>query len=86
MLAEGIDIVPWLVAVEGAAAEDTVADGMSVKDAAAGDAAVAGTEGEETGILDESAITTHDEHGVPIPVTIPIDLAPGVRVVFTTRL
>ncbi|KFI82118.1 YfiH family protein [Bifidobacterium psychraerophilum DSM 22366] len=86
MLAEGIDIVPWLVALEGAAAEDTVADGMSVKDAAAGDAAVAGTEGEETGILDESAIATHDEHGVPIPVTIPIDLAPGVRVVFTTRL
>lgn len=41
---------------------------------------------DEHGVVDSSAIPTHDAGGAPIPVTIPIDLAPGVKVVYTTRL
>ena len=37
-------------------------------------------------ILDSNAIDPTDKHGNPIPVTIPIMLAPGVKVVYTTRL
>ncbi|MCH4209059.1 polyphenol oxidase family protein [Bifidobacterium sp.] len=37
-------------------------------------------------ILDSSAMSPTDSAGNPIPVTIPIDLAPGVKVVYTTRL
>lgn len=37
-------------------------------------------------ILDSNAISPTDEAGNPIPVTIPIALAPGVTVVYTTRL
>ncbi|KAB5606259.1 polyphenol oxidase family protein [Bifidobacterium jacchi] len=37
-------------------------------------------------ILDSNAISPTDETGNPIPVTIPIALAPGVTVVYTTRL
>lgn len=37
-------------------------------------------------ILDENRIADHDGDGNPIPVTIPIELAPGVRVTYTTRL
>ncbi|MEE1295907.1 MAG: polyphenol oxidase family protein [Bifidobacterium sp.] len=37
-------------------------------------------------ILDSSAIEPTDDEGNPIPVTIPIVLAPGVTVVYTTRL
>ena len=37
-------------------------------------------------ILDSNAIDPIDVDGNPIPVTIPIMLAPGVKVVYTTRL
>ena len=37
-------------------------------------------------VVDSSAIATHDVDGAPIPVTIPVNLAPGVKVVYTTRL
>ena len=37
-------------------------------------------------ILDSNAISPTDEEGNPVPVTIPIALAPGVTVVYTTRL
>ena len=37
-------------------------------------------------ILDSNAIAPTDVDGNPIPVTIPIMLAPGVKVVYTTRL
>lgn len=37
-------------------------------------------------ILDGSAIPSTDDEGQPIPVTIPVVLAPGVRVIYTTRL
>ncbi|MFT8704585.1 polyphenol oxidase family protein [Bifidobacterium aquikefiricola] len=37
-------------------------------------------------ILDDTRIDDHDSAGNPIPVTIPIDLAPSVRVTYTTRL
>ena len=37
-------------------------------------------------ILDSNAIDPTDKNGNPIPVTIPIMLAPGVKVVYTTRL
>ncbi|WEV67781.1 polyphenol oxidase family protein [Bifidobacterium sp. ESL0769] len=37
-------------------------------------------------ILDSNAIAPTDSAGNPIPVTIPIDLAPGIKVVYTTRL
>ncbi|NMN00201.1 copper oxidase [Bifidobacterium sp. DSM 109958] len=37
-------------------------------------------------IVDSNAISSTDRDGRPIPVTIPIALAPGVTVVYTTRL
>ena len=37
-------------------------------------------------ILDSMAISPVDKQGQPIPVTIPVALAPGVTVVYTTRL
>ena len=37
-------------------------------------------------ILDSSAIEPTDDEGNPIPVTIPIVLAPGINVIYTTRL
>lgn len=37
-------------------------------------------------ILDSTAIDPTDKAGNPIPVTIPIALAPGIKVVYTTRL
>ncbi|MBT1177776.1 laccase domain-containing protein [Bifidobacterium callimiconis] len=37
-------------------------------------------------ILNSSTIPSHDKAGRPIPVTIPIQLAPGIKVVYTTRL
>lgn len=37
-------------------------------------------------ILDSNAIDPTDKNGNPIPVTIPIMLAPDVKVVYTTRL
>ena len=37
-------------------------------------------------IIDSNAISSTDKAGRPIPVTIPIALAPGVTVVYTTRL
>ncbi|KFI49910.1 polyphenol oxidase family protein [Bifidobacterium biavatii] len=37
-------------------------------------------------ILDSSKISSTDRDGNPIPVTIPIALAPGVTVIYTTRL
>lgn len=41
---------------------------------------------DEYELVDSTAIPHHDREGLPIPVTIPIDLAPGVQVVYTTRL
>lgn len=40
--------------------------------------------GEE--ILDSNSISATDKDGRPIPVTIPVMLAPGIKVVYTTRL
>ena len=40
----------------------------------------------DRGILDSNALPSTDADGRPIPVTIPIALAPGVRVIYTTRL
>lgn len=37
-------------------------------------------------ILDSNAIAPTDSAGNLIPVTIPVDLAPGIKVVYTTRL
>lgn len=37
-------------------------------------------------ILNSSAVKHTDEHDNPIPVTIPIALAPGISVIYTTRL
>ncbi|MDF7640395.1 polyphenol oxidase family protein [Bifidobacterium sp. ESL0784] len=37
-------------------------------------------------IIDSNAIAPVDAAGNPIPVTIPIDLAPGIKVIYTTRL
>ena len=37
-------------------------------------------------ILDSSSISSTDKAGRPIPVTIPIALAPGITVTYTTRL
>ena len=37
-------------------------------------------------ILDSNQISSTDKEGRPIPVTIPIALAPGITVVYTTRL
>ncbi|NEG96343.1 laccase domain-containing protein [Bifidobacterium sp. SMB2] len=37
-------------------------------------------------ILDSNTLPTHYDDGRPVPVTIPIPLAPGVKVVYTTRL
>lgn len=37
-------------------------------------------------ILDSNAISPLDGAGQPIPVTIPVVLAPGIKVVYTTRL
>lgn len=37
-------------------------------------------------ILDSNAISSTDREGRPIPVTIPIALAPSIKVVYTTRL
>jgi YfiH family protein len=37
-------------------------------------------------ILDSNAISPIDKSGLPIPVTIPVALAPGIKVVYTTRL
>ena len=37
-------------------------------------------------ILDSTAISSTDQAGRPIPVTIPIALAPGITVTYTTRL
>ncbi|WEV69063.1 polyphenol oxidase family protein [Bifidobacterium sp. ESL0775] len=37
-------------------------------------------------ILDSSAVSPTDAEGNPIPVTIPIDLAPGIKAIYTTRL
>ena len=37
-------------------------------------------------ILNSNAIDPTDKDGNPIPVTIPIMLAPGITVVYTTRL
>ena len=37
-------------------------------------------------ILDSNAIDPTDKNGNPIPVTIPIMLASGIKVVYTTRL
>ena len=37
-------------------------------------------------ILDSNSISSTDKAGRPIPVTIPIALAPGIKVVYTTRL
>lgn len=37
-------------------------------------------------ILDSNKVPTHYDDGRPVPVTIPIPLAPGVKVVYTTRL
>ncbi|RBP99356.1 polyphenol oxidase family protein [Bifidobacterium xylocopae] len=48
-----------------------------------------GTYGEwsrEHELVDSSAVPHDDGAGAPIPVTIPVDLAAGVKVVFTTRL
>lgn len=41
---------------------------------------------DEDGIIDSSPMSPVDEWGNPIPVTIPIALSAGVRVVYTTRL
>ncbi|WEV42686.1 polyphenol oxidase family protein [Bifidobacterium sp. ESL0682] len=46
----------------------------------------AGNEQYDDAILDSNAIAPTDAEGNPIPVTIPVDLAPGVKVVYTTRL
>lgn len=37
-------------------------------------------------IIDSSAMSPLDREGNPIPVTIPVELAPGVKVIYTTRL
>lgn len=37
-------------------------------------------------ILDSNSISSTDKAGRPIPVTIPIALAPGIKVVYATRL
>lgn len=40
----------------------------------------------ERTLLDSSPLSSLDDQGRPIPVTIPIALAPGIKVVYTTRL
>ena len=40
----------------------------------------------ERTLLDSSPLSALDDQGRPIPVTIPIALAPGIKVVYTTRL
>ncbi|MDY3125602.1 polyphenol oxidase family protein [Bifidobacterium mongoliense] len=37
-------------------------------------------------IIDSSAMSPVDRDGNPIPVTIPIEMAPGVKAIYTTRL
>ena len=37
-------------------------------------------------ILDSNSISSTDKAGRPIPVTIPIALAPGIKVVYTTLM
>ena len=37
-------------------------------------------------IVDSNELSALDKNGAPIPVTIPISLAPNVRVIYTTRL
>ncbi|PST48763.1 copper oxidase [Bifidobacterium callitrichos] len=44
------------------------------------------TEYDDNAIIDSNKISSTDRDGRPIPVTIPIALAPGVTVVYTTRL
>nr|WP_231129371.1 polyphenol oxidase family protein [Bifidobacterium choloepi] len=62
-------------------------DGTSIQITSVSDAAAAkNADGTETGIIDDTKIAPVDEHGNPIPVTIPIALAPGISVVYTTRL
>ncbi len=41
---------------------------------------------EPANIVDSNAISPIDESGNPIPVTIPVILAPGITVTYTTRL
>lgn len=41
---------------------------------------------QEYRLVDQSPVAPRGPEGVPVPVTIPIDLAPGVKVVYTTRL
>ncbi|MBT1173457.1 laccase domain-containing protein [Bifidobacterium sp. MA2] len=41
---------------------------------------------DDNAIIDSNKISSTDRDGRPIPVTIPIALAPGVTVVYTTRL
>lgn len=41
---------------------------------------------DEHELVDSSALPHYDRDGLPIPVTIPIELAPGVQVIYTTRL
>ncbi|MBT1166026.1 polyphenol oxidase family protein [Bifidobacterium simiarum] len=40
----------------------------------------------DANILNSNTIPDHYEDGRPVPVTIPIPLAPGIKVVYTTRL
>ena len=64
----------------GIGSENTCA-GWLISDEAAAKAAQY-----DEAILDSSAIEPTDSKGNPIPVTIPIVLAPNITVVYTTRL
>lgn len=53
---------------------------------ASGAATMAGMTQYDDAILDSNSVSPTDKEGRPIPVTIPVALAPGVKVVYTTRL
>lgn len=80
MLAAGITIEPWVVDVPDRAVDG----GVNVANAA--NAAISPDDSTNAEILDESLVPSHYNDGSPVPVTIPIALAPGVSVVYTTRL
>ncbi|MDN6586646.1 MAG: polyphenol oxidase family protein, partial [Bifidobacterium crudilactis] len=59
-----------------------IAEGITVEDSTGGPEGDPG----DAEILDDSTVPSHHQDGTPVPVTIPIDLAPGIKVVYTTRL
>jgi YfiH family protein len=64
------------------ACEQMIAEGITIEDSHGGPEGDPG----DAEILDDSTVPSHHQDGTPVPVTIPIDLAPGIKVVYTTRL